>query len=193
MKRLKIAYNDIFGKNIEEYWRNEGNNKRMQNYYKFAKLLLNFRYLLSVVICVYIIWLSLNTLTRLILGFNICTITNCYALSPIEVVREIYPTCSLILIGFTFAFVVLIYKQKIKCNRPLEVFMVVIALLPTLYLILFGFKYRINNITSCSTIVLIYLFIETLITYISNRIINLKKIAVGEERVVNLENGKGEE
>ncbi len=58
-------YSDIFRFDAEEYWRNEGNNKRMQKYHKFNEYLKEITLLFSWLIFCYFLTLASMTIGNL--------------------------------------------------------------------------------------------------------------------------------
>lgn len=65
IKKIEQMYSDIFGFDVEEYWRNEGNNKRMQKYHNFAKGLKEANIFIKWLMFGYFIFLATSTISHL--------------------------------------------------------------------------------------------------------------------------------
>ena len=68
IKNLKKAYNDIFSKGIEEYWKNEGCNSRMQKYYKVSTIIKGINNVLKHLMILVLIIIAILTIFKLSTG-----------------------------------------------------------------------------------------------------------------------------
>ncbi len=68
IKKLEQMYSDIFGVSKEEYWRNEGNNKRMQKYHNFAIGLKDVNVFIKWLMFGYFMFLATSTISYLSKG-----------------------------------------------------------------------------------------------------------------------------
>ena len=48
IKKVKQFYKDLFSSSCEDYWSDEGNNKRMQNYHKLSITLKYIKYFVNI-------------------------------------------------------------------------------------------------------------------------------------------------
>ena len=104
MKKLKQFYTDLYDRSAMEYWKGEGNNKRMQKYHKVSNILKVVKqiiFLLTTFIFVNLVTQSLIYLTSVniininkfiafILDvYNICIITLVFAITLIAIKKKI--------------------------------------------------------------------------------------------------------
>ena len=103
MKKLKQFYTDLYDRSAMEYWKGEGNNKRMQKYHKVSNILKVVKqiiFLLTTFIFVNLVTQSLIYLTSVniininkfisfILDvYNICIITLVFAITLIAIKKK---------------------------------------------------------------------------------------------------------
>ena len=191
MKNLKMVYNDIFGKNIEKYWKSEGNNKRMRCYYSIAKFLDKLKIVLSILVLLYMICLAFNTIRSLLMGFNSCVGLNCIFNDSKMIEYDIFHTCYTFLMLSVLCVFICSFNHNITKRMDINMVIIFIILLPTVYLIVFGFKYQINNIIVYFSTLFICICSILIIHVINNRIFYLYEIATGKKSR-KLNNGKGE-
>ena len=103
MKKLKQFYTDLYDRSAMEYWKDEGNNKRMQKYHKISnilKVVKQIMFLLTAFIFVNLITQSLIYLTSI----NVININKF-----IDFILDIYNIC---LITLVFVITLIAIKKK---------------------------------------------------------------------------------
>ena len=169
MKKLKQFYTDLYDRSAMEYWKGEGNNKRMQKYHKVSNILKvvnlvtqSLIYLTSVNI------ININKFIAFILDvYNICIITLVFAITLIA-----------------------IKKKNIKSTKEIiMMFICGILLIPEIVLLIIHFAV-FSSLMSSFYYIVVTLAILLIINSITLKIDELYGVAVGENELKTKGKGK---
>lgn len=180
IKDLKLAYNDIFGKNAKNYWKDEGNNKRMQSYYKFANILGKAKTVITLLFVMFITYQISKVITDLINGFDICSMTNCMEVAKSDIANNILIEIPMMIIMMGILLLGFCLKGFIKAKNYTNIVLLLIIIAPIMYLLKFGINYNMINSIIFFIILMLYISISFLINWIYGSIIDLYDVAVGK-------------
>ena len=178
IKNLKTMYNDIFSDGIENYWKEEGCNIRMQKYYKLSNILKSLRYWLSIAIVLFLVFMSTQMIVVLIKGISLP------AEFIDEVVCDVLPFYSISFSMLLMFLSTLVMFRKISFADLKNYMGHFIYMMPMFYLILLNMRYL-----GTQWIVIIafflYLILSIIVRLLSERITELYEIATGEKDEVD--------
>lgn len=194
IKDLKLAYNDIFGKNVKNYWKDEGNNKRMQSYYKFANILEKVKIVITLLFVIFITCQISKVIIGLINGFDVCSMTNCMEVSKSDIANNILVEIPMMIIMIGILLLGFCLKGCITAKNYTNTVLLLIIIAPIMYLLKFGIDYNILNAIMFFIILMLYISISFLINWIYGSIMDLYDVAVGKTELndVKDENKKKE-
>lgn len=163
----------------EEYWSNEGNNKRMRLYRKISKGLKIFSYVLKIVLAIYVLILCTNSLLCL---FNIISDNELNFLRSINFRNLIYNTYKI-----TFIIILLVtlyygYKRNCSIGKLISNLIKSIIFLPISVLLIYNFL-MLGNLMNSFYLLVIFVVMEWVINSFIARIDKLYGIAVGSIEV----------
>ena len=199
MKKLKQFYTDLYDRSAMEYWKGEGNNKRMQKYHKVSNILKVVKqiiFLLTTFIFVNLVTQSLIYLTSVniininkfiafILDvYNICIITLVFAITLIAIKKK----C---IITLVFAITLIAIKKKnIKSTKEIiMMFICGILLIPEIVLLIIHFAVFSSLMSSFYYLVVTVAMI-LIVNSITVRIDKLYELATGENELKTKGKGK---
>lgn len=175
MKKLKQFYTDLYDRSAMEYWKGEGNNKRMQKYHKVSNILKVVKqiiFLLTTFIFVNLVTQSLIYLTSV----NIININKFIAF-----ILDVYNIC---IITLVFAITLIAIKKKnIKSTKEIiMMFICGILLIPEIVLLIIHFAV-FSSLMSSFYYIVVTLAILLIINSITLKIDELYGVAVGENEL----------
>ncbi len=154
-------YKDLGRKDAVDYWKNEGNNKRMQQYYKIQNVLRIIRWILVMTLVIYLLRLvsiSIITLcTQEILTNNLIQLNNS------NWIINVYKI-SIIIIMFSLSFY---KKNKYSIEKIGYIFLGSLLIIPLIVLVIFHFAVLGSLMSSFYLVVLFVVFILAI-----NKVIN---------------------
>ena len=182
MKKLKQFYTDLYDRSAMEYWKGEGNNKRMQKYHKVSNILKVVKqiiFLLTTFIFVNLVTQSLIYLTSV----NIININKFIAF-----ILDVYNIC---IITLVFAITLIAIKKKnIKSTKEIiMMFICGILLIPEIVLLIIHFAV-FSSLMSSFYYIVVTLAILLIINSITVRIDKLYELATGENELKTKGKGK---
>lgn len=180
IKDLKLAYNDIFGKNAKNYWKDEGNNKRLQSYYKFANILGKIKIVITLLFVMFITHQISMVIIDLIKGFDVCSMTNCMEVAKSDIANNILIEVPMIIIMMGILLLGFCLKGFIKAKNYTNAVLLLIIIAPIMYLLKFGIDYNMINVIIFFIILMLYISISFLINWIYGSIMDLYDVAVGK-------------
>ena len=173
MKKLKQFYKDLYDSSAMEYWKDEGNNKRMQTYHKISNLLKILRtFILMVSIFIFIL-----LITQSIIYLSGVTIFNMDMI--IHLITDVYNVMIIMLI---FGLVFMIIKKKLNEKELLTMFAIGFLLLPEVVLLVVHFAVFGSFMFSFYYMVIL-IIIMILIGHFITRIDELYNIATGSNEL----------
>lgn len=194
IKDLKLAYNDIFGKNAKNYWKDEGNNKRMQSYYKFANILGKVKIVMTLLFVMFITYQISKVIIGLINGFDVCSMTNCMEVVKSDIANNILIEIPMMIIMMGILLLGFCLKGFMKSKNYMNTILLLIIIAPIMYLLKFGIDYNMINAIMFFIILMLYISISFLINWVYGSIMDLYDVAVGKIELndVKVENKKKE-
>lgn len=180
IKDLKLAYNDIFGKNAKNYWKDEGNNKRMQSYYKFANILEKVKIAITLLFVIFITHQISMVIIDLIKGFDVCSMTNCMEVAKSDIANNILIEVPMMIVMMGILLLGFCLKGFIKAKNYTNAVLLLIIIAPIMYLLKFGIDYNMINAIIFFIILMLYISISFLINWIYGSIMDLYDVAVGK-------------
>lgn len=192
IKKVKQFYKDLFSSSCEDYWSDEGNNKRMQNYHKLSITLKYIKYLLILGLIIYGVYLSTNTIFCLF-DKMICCDNDMILLSLINIKKFVFNTYIMTFVIFLFLVVYFGIRRKLNLKQILKLILVSLTFLPMSALLNYNFMILGSLMRSFYLVVVVAVIILS-IDYILKRINRLYDLAVNETAVniVVNKNGKGD-
>lgn len=184
---IKQCINDIFGKNAEDYWSNEGNNKRMRFYCNLNRGLRVIKFLLKLFIALYLIGIASESLISIIErnGYQslLEVFDNPNNPSISNSITNMYLISFVLMIGYY------VLDYKINSRTKMELINSVtksIFLLPVIVLVLFHFKLN-GSLMSTFWIAIVIILLSAGITVLNTKIYKLYAVSVGkpERRLQN--------
>lgn len=194
IKKLKIAYNDIFGKNIADYWEDEGCNQRMQKYKVVSKGLNIFKHIIEFAFLSYLLYLALQVLALLLTNVSICDKIICNEIPS-------YGAClftilnKLKLYGMIYLMIVFMNEYffgDITVKRMYKSLLLFLGISPAILLIVINFNIYSTGLITMFLMVL-YVFMTFCINLLKGRIDFLYDVSVGEFSNVKIKDQKTEE
>lgn len=161
----------------------------MQKYYKITKYLEKIKYVTTILLLLYFVFLATQSVTYLINGSDICEVINCTNISKDSIVGNILPTYLMMMLFILVIFVCSMLKGSLTSKKVKIYVEYLIIALPTIYLIGFNFEY-ISNFMTCFIVVMLYILLVHSINFINSRILNLYSLAVGEVKENKKEKGE---
>lgn len=181
IKKVKQFYKDLFSSSCEDYWSDEGNNKRMQNYHKLSITLKYIKYLLILGLIIYGVYLSTNTIFCLF-DKMICCDNDMILLSLINIKKFVFNTYIMTFVIFLFLVVYFSRRRKLNLKQILKLILVSLTFLPMSALL--NYNFMILGSLMCSFYLVVIITVVMLsIDFLTKRIDGLYKIAV-EGKVV---------
>lgn len=176
-----MAYNDIFGKEVDKYWKYEGNNKRMQNYHKIGKVLEKVNFILKWIAFFYFLGLATFMLMNLIRGISLPRYVN---LSNYELIMDIIESYLVCLIGGQWLHLV-DKLLKIESHSYEESSKRAMIAMPLAFLI----HLYCNYCPTGAVIMLIFIAVYILVSYTNSILVRKIKylygVATGQEELRN--------
>lgn len=182
MKKIKQFYADLYDRSAMEYWKGEGNNKRMQKYHKisnFLKIFKQFIFLLTAFIFAMMLTQSIIYLASV----NVINIDRF-----MNFVLDIYNICLI-----TLVFAILLYAiKKRQVNNSKKIIMMFICgilLIPEIVLLIIHFAV-FSSLMSSFYYLVVTVALILIINSITVRIDRLYEIATGENELKTKGKGK---
>ena len=156
-----------------EYWKDEGNNKRMQTYHKISNLLK----VLRIFILMFSIFIFVLLITQSIIYLSRVTIFNVNMI--IHLITDVYNVMIIMLI---FGLIFMIIKKKLNEKELLIMFVIVFLLLPEILLLVVHFAVFGSFMFSFYYMVIL-IIVMILINHLITRIDELYNIATGSNEL----------
>lgn len=161
----------------EQYWKEEGNNKRMQLYCKISKILNILSYILTIAFIIYVLVLCTNSLFCMFDKLSCCS-------DNIEVLLTLNFK-SMVLNSYKITFVVTMlmvmyysYKRKYTIKKIISSLLIALMLLPISALLIYNFI-MLGSLMSSFYLLVVFVVINCGINLFTKRVDNLYNIAVG--------------
>lgn len=192
IKKIKQFYRDLFNSSAEEYWKDEGNNKRMQFYHKLSIIMKYLKVILLFLIIIYCLYLSTNTIFSIFDNFN-CLNNNANLIKLIDLRKFVLNTYIITFVIMMFLVVYYGKKNNLNCKNIINILIKSILFLPCSALLNYNFMILGSLMRSFYLVVVVAVIILS-IDYILKRINRLYDLAVNGTAVniVVNKNGKGE-
>ena len=192
IKKIKQFYRDLFNSSAEEYWKDEGNNKRMQFYHKLSIIMKYLKVVLIFLIIIYCLYLSTNTIFSIFDNFN-CLNNNANLIKLIDLRKFVLNTYIITFVIMMFLVVYYGKKNNLNCKNIINTLIKSILFLPCSALLNYNFMILGSLMRSFYLVVVVAVIILS-IDYILKRINRLYDLAVNETAVniVVNKNGKGD-
>ena len=192
IKKIKQFYRDLFNSSAEEYWKDEGNNKRMQFYHKLSIIMKYLKVVLIFLIIIYCLYLSTNTIFSIFDNFN-CFNNNANLIKLIDLRKFVLNTYIITFVIMMFLVVYYGKKNNLNCKNIINTLIKSILFLPCSALLNYNFMILGSLMRSFYLVVVVAVIILS-IDYILKRINRLYDLAVNETAVniVVNKNGKGD-
>lgn len=156
-----------------EYWKDEGNNKRMQTYHKISNLLK----VLRIFILMFSLFIFVLLITQSIIYLSGVTIFNVNMI--IHLITDVYNVMIIILI---FGLIFMIIKKKLNEKELLIMFVIGFLLLPEILLLIVHFAVFGSFMFSFYYMVIL-IIVMILINHLITRIDELYNIATGSNEL----------
>ena len=192
IKKIKQFYRDLFNSSAEEYWKDEGNNKRMQSYHKLSIIMKYLKVVLIFLIIIYCLYLSTNTIFSIFDSFN-CLNNNANLIKLIDLRKFVLNTYIITFVIMMFLVVYYGKKNNLNCKNIINILIKSILFLPCSALLNYNFMILGSLMRSFYLVVVVAVIILS-IDYILKRINRLYDLAVNGTAVniVVNKNGKGD-
>lgn len=192
IKKIKQFYRDLFNSSAEEYWKDEGNNKRMQFYHKLSIIMKYLKVILLFLIIMYCLYLSTNTIFSIFDNFN-CLNNNANLIKLIDLRKFVLNTYIITFVIMMFLVVYYGKKNNLNCKNIINILIKSILFLPCSALLNYNFMILGSLMRSFYLVVVVAVIILS-IDYILKRINRLYDLAVNGTAVniVVNKNGKGD-
>lgn len=192
IKKIKQFYRDLFNSSAEEYWKDEGNNKRMQFYHKLSIIMKYLKVILLFLIIIYCLYLSTNTIFSIFDNFN-CLNNNANLIKLIDLRKFVLNTYIITFVIMMFLVVYYGKKNNLNCKNIINILIKSILFLPCSALLNYNFMILGSLMRSFYLVVVVAVIILS-IDYILKRINRLYDLAVNGTAVniVVNKNGKGD-
>ena len=192
IKKIKQFYKDLFNSSAEEYWKDEGNNKRMQFYHKLSIIMKYLKVVLIFLIIIYCLYSSTNTIFSIFDNFN-CLNNNTNLIKLIDLRKFVLNTYIITFVIMMFLVVYYGKKNNLNCKNIINTLIKSILFLPCSALLNYNFMILGSLMRSFYLVVVVAVIILS-IDYILKRINRLYDLAVNETAVniVVNKNGKGD-
>lgn len=192
IKKIKQFYRDLFNSSAEEYWKDEGNNKRMQFYHKLSIIMKYLKVVLIFLIIIYCLYLSTNTIFSIFDNFN-CFNNNANLIKLIDLRKFVLNTYIITFVIMMFLVVYYGKKNNLNCKNIINTLIKSILFLPCSALLNYNFMILGSLMRSFYLVVVVAVIILS-IDYILKRINRLYDLAVNGTAVniVVNKNGKGD-
>ncbi len=192
IKKIKQFYRDLFNSSAEEYWKDEGNNKRMQFYHKLSIIMKSLKVVLIFLIIIYCLYLSTNTIFSIFDNFN-CLNNNANLIKLIDLRKFVLNTYIITFVIMMFLVVYYGKKNNLNCKNIINTLIKSILFLPCSALLNYNFMILGSLMRSFYLVVVVAVIILS-IDYILKRINRLYDLAVNGTAVniVVNKNGKGD-
>lgn len=192
IKKIKQFYRDLFNSSAEEYWKDEGNNKRMQFYHKLSIIMKYLKVVLIFLIIIYCLYLSTNTIFSIFDNFN-CFNNNANLVKLIDLRKFVLNTYIITFVIMMFLVVYYGKKNNLNCKNIINTLIKSILFLPCSALLNYNFMILGSLMRSFYLVVVVAVIILS-IDYILKRINRLYDLAVNGTAVniVVNKNGKGD-
>lgn len=156
-----------------EYWKDEGNNKRMQTYHKISNLLK----VLRIFILMFYLFIFVLLITQSIIYLSGVTIFNVNMI--IHLITDVYNVMIIMLI---FGLIFMIIKKKLNEKELLIMFLIGFLLLPEILLLVVHFAVFGSFMFSFYYMVIL-IIVMILINHLITRIDELYNIATGSNEL----------
>lgn len=174
---MKQIYKDLCSGSSEKYWKNEGNNKRMQNYNKLSKSLKIVKQIIKLLIIIYFIILSTNSIFCLY-DRLICCNNEVNLLSFVDFRKFLLDTYIATFIIFVFVVLYISRKKKDSLNNIINIFMISLLFLPVSILVVYNFVV-LGSLMRSFYLLVVFSVVIFIINQLTNRIDKLYNLAVG--------------
>ncbi len=166
------VFEDLCSGSSEKYWHSEGNNKRMRGYHKLSKILKTIRYILIVLLAIYIVVLSTESIVCLFdkMEFNL--------LSSIDLKKFILDVYITTFISTSFIIFYSNRKQKYLLKKIIYLVVDSLLFLPVSILLIYNFL-AVGSFMRCFYLLVVFSVVMIIIEQLTNRIDKLYDIAVG--------------
>lgn len=164
----------------EKYWSEEGNNKRMQSYYKFSKYLNVFDHIITLILMLYILYLCTTSLFCLFDKITCCN--NMEILNQLNFKTMVFNTYK---ITFIITVLLVIYysrKNKYTVKKVISSIFNGLLFLPISVLLIYNCM-MLGSLMRSFYLLVVFVVITFVTNSISSRINNLHDIAVGSIEV----------
>ena len=186
IKTVKQFYNDLYSSNSEQYWNDEGNNKRMQQYFKISIVLKYLKYLMFFITIIYVLYLSTNSIYCLYEELHCCS-DNINIIKSIDFKQFIYNTYVITFVMMMFVVFYYSRKSKIALKSSFKIIAICLLFLPISALLNYNFVI-LGSLMSSFYLVVAILILTICIDSLNCRINKLYKIATeGNEEEVKVE------
>lgn len=188
INKVKQFYTDLFSSESEKYWSDEGNNQRMRKYHKISIGLKICKTILMMVLIIYCLILSTNSMFCLFDKVNCCNNTVTLE-SIIDLKKYVYNTY---VITFIMALFVILYnckKNKYQLKKIISLIIDSLLFLPVSALLTYNFMFM-GSLMSSFYLVVVVTVLMYAIDYLVKRIDSLFELAVGSKELNK--KGKGE-
>lgn len=181
-----MAFNDLFRSDAQKYWKNEGNNKRMQKYYRIAGILKTIEYIFTISLFIYFTFLSTQMLIDLLNNATLSNILNDKFIRTNILINNLLIFYSIIFAIFVSILICLLIKGKVGVAEIKRNIIIIIFLMPTIYLMFLSLQFPSNLIISILVLIIYNLLIHV-INFLNNKIVSLYEIAIGSNNVKPIE------
>lgn len=192
IKKIKQFYKDLFNSSSEEYWNDEGNNKRMQTYHKLSIIMKYIRVVLLLIIVIYCLYLSTNTIFCLFDKLSCCG-DEISLTSLIDLRKFVFNTYIITFVMMLFVVLYLGKKNKLNLKNIIINVFRLLLFLPISALLNYNFVI-LGSLMSSFYIVVVVAVIIISIDFVSKKIDRLYDVAVNGKEVKEVvdKNGKGD-
>lgn len=179
INKVKQFFEDM-SSSSEKYWSEEGNNKRMQSYYKFSKYLKVFEHIITLALVSYILYLCTTSLFCMF--DKMSCVNNMEILDQFNFKTMVFNTYK---ITFIITVLLVIYysrKNKYTIKKVVSSLFNGLLFLPISVLLIYNFM-MLGSLMISFYLLVVFVVITFVTNSISNRIDNLHDIAVGSIEV----------
>lgn len=168
---------DLCSGSSEEYWRSEGNNKRMRCYYKVSLILKVIKKILILGLLIYCLYLSTNTIFCLFDRFNCCH-NNQLLINLVDIKKFVFNTYIITFIILLFVVFYLSRKNKYNAEKMSSVIIEILLFLPTSSLLTYNFM-LLESLMRSFYLFIVFVVIVLSINFVTDKIDRLYGIAIG--------------
>lgn len=174
---IKQFIKDVCGKQVKDYWKNEGCNKRMQRYVLIKNILHWVQLIVMLLLVCYVVLITTDMIVNIFNDGDMATniIQKYHAKAIQDIILNVYQ------IGFVLILMINLLDYKLKSMSLYNVFKNVIRDtlgLPIVMLIIFYFM-TVGNLMLTFWVLVAFVIINVVIDLYTNRIELLNNIATG--------------